>query len=140
MTVKKWQKDSYELGIKLAGTSVYDIISCDLAPDFVWLNFEARTFFYHGYYGLSFPEYVQGWRYGDIPPSGQSYNYREQIPEQGISVMEIYSTDGPIETADKISAMFCAVGRKRVEVAGYLNGLCRGSDGEPLLICARATQ
>ncbi len=132
----RWQKDAYELGKKLAAKSVEEIIYRKLVPDSVWFDFETNVFFEHGYHGLPFPEYVTGWRYGDIPPSGQSYNFRDQIAEHGVSVMEVYAANGAVETVDKVSAMFCAAGRTRVDVAGYLNGLRRGSDGEPLLICA----
>ncbi len=138
--MKKWQKEAYDLGAKLAGKSIEDIIYNDLAPAHYWTDFEMNAFFDHGYHGLPFPEYVTGWRWGKIPPSGQSYNYRDNIAEHGVSVMEVYSTDGAISTIDKVSAMFCASGRSRVEVAGYLNGLRRGSDGEPLLICAKVIQ
>lgn len=133
--MKKWQINAYETGKRLADKSIEDIIYHKLAPGSIFFDFEMNAFFNHGYAGLPFPEYVTGWRYGDIPQSGQSYNFRDQVAEHGVSVMEIYSNNGVVKTVDKISAMFCADGRERVEVAGYLNGLRHGSDGEPLLIC-----
>jgi hypothetical protein len=83
---------------------------------------------------------VKGWRYGRLPEADEftgcrcSYNYRDQEPEAGVSLMEV--DDGP-ETQDKISAMFIDTGnRPPVRVQGYLLPW-RGSDGEPLVICAR---
>lgn len=82
------------------------------------------------------PYYVEGWRYGNIPSGGTSYNYRDQRFERGLSVMEI---SGGGRTVDRVSAAFIAAsGRPVVRVGGFLNTINVGSDGEPLLLFARA--
>jgi hypothetical protein len=35
------------------------------------------------------PEFKIGWRYGKVPDGGQSYNYRDEIREPGVSIMQI---------------------------------------------------
>lgn len=34
------------------------------------------------------PEFKIGWRYGKIPEEGQSYNYKDDIKEPGVSIMQ----------------------------------------------------
>lgn len=77
---------------------------------------------------------VEGWRYGDIPPSGRSTNYREQVTEKGISLMAIDDMPEPSLSA-KLYEAFNAKGKKKINVGGYFVGF--GSDGEPLIIGAR---
>lgn len=86
-----------------------------------------------GWDGRDCPVQASGWRYGDVPASGKSYNYRDQRPEPGISMMYIKTVDG-IEygTRDKVSAVFVRDRRNRVEVSGWLVGF--GSDGEPCIL------
>ena len=87
-----------------------------------------------GFVGNEAPRKVQGWRYGKIPASGFSYNYRDNRTEAGVSLMEI---DGEETPQDAISAMFIAAsGRPVVRVTGWLNTNKRGSDGEPLVFWA----
>jgi len=90
------------------------------------------AFFKAGFEGRSMPEYVTGWRYGEIPEAGKSANFRDQQFESGVSLMRL---DGE-ETASgaKIYEAFNRRG-KMIHVGGWLVG--RGSDGEPLLVGAR---
>jgi len=77
---------------------------------------------------------VRGWRYGEIPAEGRSYNHRDNEPESGVSLMALEDGTG---TQDAISAMFIeAESRPVVWCEGYLLPH-RGSDGEPLILGAR---
>lgn len=77
---------------------------------------------------------VRGWRYGDIPAEGRSYNHRDNEPEDGVSLMEL---EEGTRSQDEISAMFIEAGNRPVVwCEGYLLPH-RGSDGEPLILGAR---
>lgn len=86
-----------------------------------------------GLIGEEKPYIVTGWRFGNIPSSGLSYNYRDDRPEAGVSVMAV---DGGAETQDKLSALFISIDRPRVRVRGLLHTFRTGADGEPLLLDA----
>lgn len=79
------------------------------------------------------PYKVTGWRYGNIPERGFSWNYAEDRPESGVSVMEI---DGGQSAPDALEYAFFAH-RPIVKITGYLNTVKTGSDGEPLLLDAK---
>lgn len=80
---------------------------------------------------LSKQPVVSGWRYGQIPDSGLSKNYRDDISERGLSLME---ADGADTVADWVSAMYIVSGnRPVVHVTGVLLPYT-GSDGEPLVL------
>ena len=88
--------------------------------------------FVAGQKNLPKPHIVTGWRYGNIPASGRSFNHRDGFCEQGVSVM---ATDEDDETQDKISAFFVEIsGKPKIKITGYLNTISKGSDGEPLLV------
>ena len=126
---------AYNKGVELKNTDINTIIYNGLAPDSYFFDFTLNFFFECGRQGCEFPEYVSGWRYGTVPAGGQSYNYRDQRPEHGVSVMEV---DGVANgSIDKISMMFIAMGRPTVYVEGYLNPYANGSDGEYLLVDAK---
>ena len=81
------------------------------------------------------PKFVwaEGWRLGDVPKSGRSYNYRDNHPEPGVSMMEVRDEYGnKYSTEDALSAAFISRRDKRVEYSGWLVGF--GSDGEPCLL------
>ena len=97
-------------------------------------NYEVEWAFYvAGHSGNEMPRWVDGWRYGNIPERGYSYNHRDNEPEAGVSIMAI---DGETPESDPVSALFIAAGREIVRVSGWLIEQ-RGSDGEPLLIGCR---
>jgi len=87
-----------------------------------------------GFQGYEKPEIVTGWRYGNLPKGGYSYNYREDRKEKGCSVAWLDNQNS--ETIDLVSLAFIADGRSLVHVRGYLNPMSKGSDGEPLLMYA----
>ena len=131
--------NAYNKGKSLQGTDINTIIYSNLAPEIYFLDFTLNFFFECGYQGYDFPEYVKGWRYGDIPESGQSYNFRDQLPEHGVSVMEIYGIEN--NDVDKVSMMFIASQNRPVtKIEGYLNPYKFGSDGEYLLVSAKEAE
>jgi len=133
---KEYYLKVYNKGVELKDTDINSIVYGGLAPESYFFDFTLNFFFECGYKGYEFPQYVQGWRYGNIPESGQSYNFRDQKPEQGVSVMEVYGLKNGV--VDKISLMFIgAQDRGVVKVEGYLNPFAYGSDGEYLLVDAK---
>lgn len=99
-------------------------------------NYEAQPgilsdFFEAGIIGEDLPKPVIGWRYGDIPPTGKSYNYRDQYTEYGVSLMQVEGE--PI--GKNAFALFGGSNRNKRYVKGYLIER-RGSEGEPLIIGA----
>jgi hypothetical protein len=126
--------DAYQRGQELAEKSYEDIIYGDLAPDSYFFNDVLNLFFEAGKSGRTIPPYVTGWRYGNIPACGKSYNYRDQRPEPGVSLMAIDGDE--MQPTDGISIMFIAAqNRPVVKVSGWLH-FKRGSDGEPCLVSA----
>jgi hypothetical protein len=89
------------------------------------------SFWQEGFLGHDIPRWVTGWRYGHIPESGYSRNYRDDYSEPGVSVM---SVEGMPDRGSKSYEMFNG-GQEKVEVAGWLLGR-HGSDGEYMLIGA----
>lgn len=86
-----------------------------------------------GFDGKSELVWAEGWRLGDIPESGKSYNYRDNHPEPGVSMMWVKDEQGnEYHTEDALSAAFISRRDKRVEYSGWLVGF--GSDGEPCLL------
>lgn len=123
--------EAYEIGKELKNkiNFFHEVYNFDYSlvenlNDFQLTSMEA------GFLGASNPKKVSGYRYGEIPKCGKSYNYREQRPEIGVSIAAM---DGDAENADPVSALFYNF-RKIITVTGWLNPLHRGSDGEPLLM------
>lgn len=99
-----------------------------------WMDdLDMADFFSMGYNGHPLPMLVRGWRYGNIPTSGRSYNARDDKREQGVSMVWVETGE---ETADSVSLMFIKPGRAVVWAEGWLLPW-KGSDGEPLLFDAR---
>lgn len=118
--------NAYEVSAALGDDLCHDLYLCyDMAAELLFFN--------AGLYGKSEPVVATGWRYGNVPACGFSYNFRDDYPEAGVSVMAIDNGD---ETQDKISCGFIALeGRPVIKVKGYLH-YETGSDGEPLLVNA----
>ena len=74
------------------------------------------------------PIWTVGWRYGNVPQSGQSYNYRDNRSEPGISMMQV---EGSADEPDGSFELFNS-DLPRVRLNGWLSART-GSDGEPLL-------
>lgn len=107
--------------------------NADIAPeDAFYGNDDAARLFEMGLNGRE-PEYVTGWRYGKLPESGRSYNFRDQQNEKGVSLMALHGE--PIGGIAKTYEMFNSKGKPIVHVSGWLSGY--GADGEPIVIDAK---
>ena len=84
--------------------------------------------------GKEMPEFLEGWRYGDIPSEGKSYNYRDQRKEYGTSMMEVNHKGEKKETQDQLGTMFGMRERPKRRLMGWLNTVRKGADEEPLLL------
>jgi len=126
---------AYELGQRLAeqydGDLTAAVHSGDL--DHVLLDDLSAASWDAGFYGRPKPVWATGWRFGNIPENGRSYNYRDNQPEPGVSMMWVRDAHGnEYATEDALSAAFISRRTKRVEYSGWLVGF--GSDGEPCLL------
>jgi len=83
---------------------------------------------YLGFEGVSLADapVVSGYRYGNVPYSGISYNFRDGLSERGLSMAQL---DGAKECA---SCIFIG-DRPEVRVSGVLLPYT-GSDGEALVL------
>jgi len=94
------------------------------------------AFFDAGYYDHPKPYRSRGWRYGWNENMRKSFNHRDQIPEPGISMMQV---DGEAVLAPKDS-IYIALNefdkRPVVWLKGWVLGV-RGSDGESLMVSAK---
>jgi hypothetical protein len=94
---------------------------------------DLAVFLNAGIAGADMPIWTYGWRYGDLPESGRSYNYRDQFAEYGVSMMSVVGSES---MPDGTFALFNARGRKRVWAMGWLVTHRKGSDGEAMLVDA----
>lgn len=89
-----------------------------------------NAFFESGRQGYEMPTYTTGKRFGDVPPSGVSWNYREQNPELGVSMAQVdHPKFADYEWADM-------GGNRQRPVRSYKGWLLpmTGSDDEPLMV------
>lgn len=136
MTTPNYLIDAYKAGQSLQDKTIQEIVYDELVTDVYMFDNSWQLFFTAGHKGHDLPQWVTGWRYGNVPQCGVSYNYRDDKPEPGISMMEITTPDGnKIVTKDKLFAIFNGGGRPQVHAAGWLH-FDRGSDGEPMLVDA----
>lgn len=129
-------KQAYELGRDMAERYDSDLTACVYGEDLDYILFnDLRSASWHaGFYGEPEPVWAEGWRLGDVPESGRSYNHRDNVREPGVSMMWVRDQHGnEYGTRDKISEMFIrSDGRDKVQYSGWLVGF--GSDGEPCLL------
>lgn len=100
-------------------------------------NHEEWVFLECGLRGLEFPNMVRGFRFGHIPQGGQSFNYLDDHQESGVSMAWVEGID---DQDTLIGTQLFYGSRPKVWVEGYLHPYRKGSDGEPLIICAREIQ
>lgn len=132
---KRWMIKAYSAGKRTVARSHHEIVYENLAPEVNFDHYEANVFFEAGRRKLEFPKYVCGWRYGDVPQGGRSFNYREGRAEAGVSVMALEG-EKPVKTISKFGIRH----RPKVKVCGWLHPFEVGGDGEPLLIEAEKKQ
>lgn len=98
-----------------------------------------NAFWSHGIRGWPPPRWVRAWRYGGLPASGQSFNFRDRTTEPGISAAFVEGMDEGVNPgAGKAYGVFFG-DRPVVWMEGFLREDVRGGDGEPLLVGARPT-
>ena len=90
-------------------------------------------FFKAGFDGDSKPIFVTGWRYGKADEDSVSGNYRDQVFEKGLSMMQVTGEPKASTTYEK----FNAIDQPVTWHVGYLIK-DRGADGEPLIIGNKA--
>lgn len=100
-----------------------------------YLSYTGYEFLRAGAIGRAMPVWVTGWRYGGLPRDREgdvrpSYNYRDQQPERGVSLVAV---DGGAPC--RSFAVLEAKKRGVVRVGGFLVE-DTGSDGEPLVVGA----
>lgn len=130
-------EEYYELGQQAQREGYISMCEVAMKTDYLTKNYLSLTenvFFQAGLLNRQMPYKVTGWRLGDIPECGQSYNYKDNEPEAGVSTM---ATNDGDETINKVSATFIKLDeRKKIYITGYKNTIKHGSDGEPLILDA----
>jgi hypothetical protein len=126
---------AYELGVKLSEKYSGDLKAAIYGEDidYIFNDHLLTASWEAGFNGSPQPVWAEGWRLGNIPSAGRSYNYRDNHPEPGVSMMWVKDENGnEYYTEDKLSAAFISRRTKRVYYSGWLVGF--GSDGEPCLL------
>lgn len=138
-TMKKCWQRSWEMGAEYATKfaterEAFDAMTMD-ELDYIAADHDGcEQFFHAGFIGRE-PEWVEAYRFGEIPESGFSVNWAENKWEPGVSVVKIIRTEADESYAD--DTLYNMLGREKIRVAGWWLGLS-GSDGEPTLLgCER---
>ena len=129
--IQKYHKLGQEMSQKYNGNLTETVYGEDL--DFLGNDNLAGDSFDRGFKGKSLPDVEIGWRYGAAPESGYSMNFKENIPERGVSMMASKDKLGNLsQTQDLMSRVFLEVSGRDIYVyRGFRFG--NGSDGEPIL-------
>ena len=95
---------------------------------------KAKAFVKAGIFDLSIPKMTIGWRYGEKPESGISHNFRDNIDEPGVSMMQI--------KGEEKNKGFAGLGHKEAGtpikiLVGYSAPWLKGSDDEPIMVGAK---
>lgn len=133
--MKKCWKKAYEMGIEYAKRfdyprEAYSEMSMD---ELSWLcNNDGCGEFFEAGFNSREPEWVEAYRFGELPTTYRSINWVEHKWEPGISCVCIIRDE---ETAkkDAENTLYAMLGRDLIRVGGWWLGLS-GSDGEPTLL------
>lgn len=139
--------EAYEIGRRLRDRGITSARSdefryeVDSIPNWVFFSDEAYDAALDaGMRGKPAPTLEVGDRFGKVPSTGRSRNWRDDFDEDGVSVYGLASreTGEIVEDTDPLSLAFIrGTGEPETRVVGtYVGGY--GSDGEPLLIGARS--
>jgi len=134
--MKKCWKKSYEMGVECAKRFDYEneafraMSPADLA--YVFGDMDGCAQFFHAGFEGREPEWVEAYRFGELPTGCYSINWVEHKWEPGISCVCIIRDE---ETAkkDAENTLYAMLGRDLIRVGGWWLGLS-GSDGEPTLL------
>ncbi len=101
--------------------------------EWVWTTNQLNAAYEAGARGDDMPIVTTGYRYGNAPESGRSYNYADNVHEKGLSMAGV---DAPLDHdwEKTISALFVKGDRPKKAFQGWHDPDIRGSDGEPLLL------
>lgn len=123
---------AYEAGKSAAGRDLAEWVWSGAGDSLDLSDPIESAFFEAGRLGREMPSWARGWQYGHVPATGVSYNFRDQRPEAGVSMMHVdgcaYEPDGTYEIFNGTSV--------RVKCEGWLVTHKSGTDGEPLLVGA----
>lgn len=138
--MKKCWKRSWELGAEYAAKYSTEREAVEAMPAntaaYIFADRDGCAQFFHaGFVGRE-PEWVEAWRYGEIPECGFSINYAENKWEPGVSVVKIIRAEADEHYSE--GTVYAMLGREKIRVAGWWLGLT-GSDGEATLLgCEKA--
>lgn len=128
-------REAWEIGRKVAGMSDTEAVYSGLVPDWVFNFGHEVTEFYEAGRREETPEFVVGWRRGDLPEGGRSRNYASNEAEPGVSIAYAHRRDDMELNA---ITMMGVGGRKKVFVEGWAFPKSRwGSDGEIVILNAK---
>lgn len=128
-------REAWEIGRKVAGMSDTEAVYSGLVPDWVFNFGHEVTEFYEAGRREESPEFVVGWRRGDLPEGGRSRNYASNEAEPGVSIAYAHRRDDMELNA---LTMIGVGGRKKVFVEGWAFPKSRwGSDGEIVILNAK---
>ena len=98
----------------------------------------AHGFYEAGRQGHELPQWVRGARFGDIPKEGVSWNYRENTPEHGVSMVSVEHPDfSNYQWADMGLGPGQRISQRPLsKYEGWLLPF-RGGDDEPLMVGLR---
>lgn len=140
MEMRKWMQKCYKTGQECAEKYGDDMdraiwyMDRDLAS-YIFNDFECGAFWEAGFKGRR-PEYVQAVRYGEIPADGRSINWAENAWEGGVSCVKIIRNPEDRDVKSIYDVTLGMQGINKYIVSGwYMGGV--GSDGEPLILCAK---
>ena len=127
-------REAYELGKTFEGEDIDEIVGAISTPYFLENETAKGNAFEAGCEGKKMPRYANGWRYGDLPEKGQSWDYKDKRILQGVSMVEIEGEDRAIDDVGLVSIAFVALERRPVvRAAGWIS-IHNGPDGEPLMV------
>ena len=138
MELNQIQKEAYEVGKRLAAEfeGYSRQMAQRLAPAWFYEATEKLRenntfeFYMAGFHGIE-PEWVEAYRYGEIPESGLSTNWATGESEHGVSCVAIIGERN--ENAKTVyDTIYGLQGIQKIKIAGWNLGFT-GSDGEPLL-------
>jgi hypothetical protein len=129
---------AYQRGRELSGQYDNESDACNsmsLSELENFLDFEYSQFFHAGFVGRE-PEYVTAIRYGKVPENGRSRNYSDGSYENGVSCVKIIRNESDADYKSIYDVTLGYQGIEKIVVEGWYLGQT-GSDGEPLLVCAK---
>ena len=133
--LKKCWRKSWELGREYAAKYASEREAVWAMPlsvsEYLFAERDGCAEFFHAGFVDREPEWVEAWRYGELPEGCYSVNWAENKYEPGVSVVKIIR-NAEDETYPERTT-YALLGRDKIRVAGWWLGLT-GSDGEPTLL------